>query len=137
MTQGRVAKNETRLIRAIENRGKKLDETSRAEELLIEKQEQSDRAKIDNLSLLDQVNFSTIELYIYQREETKLELITNDKNIDKYSPSFLYKIWQSIKTGWTWIENILVFICQFWTIIGAGAIVIFLLKKYNYLRKKN
>lgn len=135
MTQSRVAKNEARLIKAIDNRGKKLDETTRAEELLIEKQEQSDQAKIDNLSLLDQVNFSTIELNIYQREETKRELIANDKNIDKYKPSFLYNLWQSIKTGWIWIENLIVFFAQFWTIIGAGILIVFIIKKYKHLLK--
>lgn len=135
MTQTRVAKNETRLIRAIDNRGKKLDETARAEELLIEKQEQADQAKIDNLSLLDQVNFSTIELNIYQREETKRELIANDKNIGQYSPSFIYKIWDSIKTSWIWIENIFIFFLQFWSIIAIGVIVVFLLKKYKHLLK--
>jgi Domain of unknown function (DUF4349) len=135
MTQSRVSKNEARLIRAIDNRGKKLDETTRAEELLIEKQEQSDQAKIDNLSLLDQVNFSTIELNIYQREETKRELVINYKNLDKYKPSFFYSLWQSIKTGWSWIEHIIIFFTQFWTIIGGGILVLFLIKKYKHFLK--
>jgi len=50
MTQKRIYKNETRLTRAIEQRGRKLGETTDAEELLIEKQEQADQAKINNLT---------------------------------------------------------------------------------------
>ena len=53
LTQKRSAKNEERLTNAIDNRGKKLNETTVAEEILLSKQEQADNAKISNLSLTD------------------------------------------------------------------------------------
>ncbi|MCX6210171.1 MAG: DUF4349 domain-containing protein, partial [Bacteroidetes bacterium] len=67
LTQKRSAKYEQRLANAIDNRGKKLKETTVAEDVLLNKQEQADNAKVSNLSLNDQLNFSTITLAIYQR----------------------------------------------------------------------
>lgn len=64
LTIRRSDKNEVRLKNAIDNRGKKLTETTSAEELLLNKQEQADNARIANLSLKDQINFSTINLTI-------------------------------------------------------------------------
>ena len=55
LTQMRVDKHSTRLINAIDNRGKKLHETTNAEENLLNKQEQADNAKIANLELKDQI----------------------------------------------------------------------------------
>jgi len=84
LTQKRSAKTEKRLADAIDTRGKKLNETVQSEEILSNKQEQSDNAKIANLSLNDKINFSTITLSIYQRQDIKRELISNHKNITAY-----------------------------------------------------
>jgi hypothetical protein len=135
MTQSRLARNEKRLINAIDLRGKKLVETTSAEELLINKQEQADNSKIENLSLNDQVNFSTISLEIYQRVATKREVVANEKNITRYEPNLFLKLWESIKYGWRWVENILVFITRFWAIFIVGASIFFLVKKYGHLLK--
>jgi len=71
LTQKRSAKNEQRITNAIDNRGRKLNETTSAEEVLVRKQEQADNAKISNLALEDQIKFSTVNLYIYQRQTIK------------------------------------------------------------------
>jgi hypothetical protein len=81
LTLKRSAKNENRITHAIDHRGKKLNETTTAEEVVLSKQEQADNARIANLSLRDQLNFSTVNLVIYQRQSFRHELIANDKNI--------------------------------------------------------
>ena len=112
LTQKRSAKNEERLTNAIDNRGKKLNETTVAEEILLSKQEQADNAKISNLSLTDQIKFSTINLSIYQRQTIKRELISNDKNIDAYEPGFGTKILDALKYGWDILETFIVFLTK-------------------------
>lgn len=61
MTQKRSATNEKRLTSAIDSRGKRLDETTVAEDVLLGKQEQADNANLANLALKDQIKFSTSE----------------------------------------------------------------------------
>lgn len=136
LTQKRLDKNEGRLISAIDNRGKKLNETANAEELLLSKQEEADHAKISNLSLADQINFSTINLIIYQRKAVKYELIPNNKNIDAYTPSFGNKLLESLKLGWNLLEGLLIFLIKCWGIFLFALIAYFLHKKYRGKFKK-
>jgi len=124
------------LVSAIENRGKKLNETTDAEELLVSKQEQSDNARISNLSLKDQIEFSTVNLTIYQRQTVKRELISNDKNIEEYKPSFARKIIESLKFGWNILEAIVVFLIKLWGILLLGIVAFVIYKRYGHKLKK-
>lgn len=118
LTIRRSDKNEARLKNAIDNRGKKLNETTSAEELLLNKQEQADNARIANLSLKDQINFSTINLTIYQNEGVNYEKIAHEKK--QYEPSFGYRILDSLSYGWTIFEEIIVFILNLWGLLLLG-----------------
>jgi hypothetical protein len=131
LTQKRSIESEERLSQAIEKRGKKLIETTEAEELLLNKQEQSDNARISSLSLKDQIEFSTINLIIYQRQTVKRELISNDKNIEEYKPGFGLRILDSLKFGWNILEAIIVFLIKLWGIILIGAVIFFIYKRYK------
>ena len=136
MTQERSAKNEQRLTNAIDNRGKKLSETTVAEEVLLSKQEQADNAKISNLSLMDQINFSTINLYIYQRQTLKRELISNDKNIDEYEPGFGNKMLDALKFGWDIFEAFLLFLIKLWGLFLFGIVAYILYRKFGHKLKR-
>jgi hypothetical protein len=135
LTQKRSAKNEERLTNAIDYRGKKLNETTVAEEILLSKQEQADNAKISNLSLTDQIKFSTINLSIYQRQTIKRELISNDNNIDAYEPSFGTKILEALKFGWDILETFIVFLTKLWGLFLFAILVFFIYKKYGHKLK--
>jgi len=136
LTQKRSKESEERLSNAIEKRGKKLIETTEAEELLLNKQEQSDNARISSLSLKDQIEFSTVNLIIYQRQTVKRELISNDKNIEEYKPGFGLRILESLKFGWNILEAIIVFLIKLWGIILIGAVIFFIYKRYEHKFKK-
>ena len=131
LTLKRSTGNQSRLANAIKNRGKKLTETTSAEELLLSKQEQADNAQLSNLSLRDQLNFSTINLTIYQRQTIKRELIPNDENNKKYEPGFGTKIVDSLSMGWNILEAVLVFIISMWGLIVLGLLVFLIYKIYR------
>ena len=137
LTQKRSVKNEERLANAINNRGRKLNETTIAEEILLNKQEQADNAKISNLSLTDQIKFSTINLSIYQRQTIRRELISNDKNIEAYEPGFGMKILEALKFGWDMLETLLVFLTKLWGLFLFAILVYFFYKKYGRKQKPN
>jgi hypothetical protein len=130
LAQKRSEKNEERLVKAIDNRGKKLNETTSAEELLLGKQEQADNAKISNLSLKDQVEFSTVEIYLYQRQTTRTEVVSNNRIIGEYKPGFGQRIMKSIKSGWEILAEIVVFILNLWALFLLGVVVLFIYKRY-------
>ena len=120
LAQKRSNSSEKRLENAIDSKGKKLNQVVKAEETLDAKKEQNDASKLQNLSLQDQVNFSTLTLNIYQDESIKQEMVANEKSINAYRPNIGLQIWDSLKTGWFMLENIVSFIVVLWPFVLIG-----------------
>lgn len=127
LKEKREANQEKRLTKAIDSKGKKLNEVVQAENDLNQKSEQKDNSKLENISLADQVNFSTLTLQIYQRETIKKEMIANEK---QYRQGFGSKIIDGLENGWYLIEGIIAVIVQLWSIILIGILGYFGYKKY-------
>ena len=127
LTQNRNESQEKRLEKAIDTKGKKLNEVLAAEDNLNTKKEQKDNSKIENISLQDQVNFSTLTLQIYQRETIKEEMIANAKT---YRQDFGSKILDGLVSGWYVIEGIIAVVAQLWSVILIGIGGYFIFKKY-------
>lgn len=130
MAQKRSATTEKRIANDIDSKGKKLNQVIDAEENLATKKEENDNKTIENLSLNDQVNFSTLTLQIYQNESVKQEMIANEKSINAYRPHIGLQIWDSLKTGWFILENIISFIVVLWPFAIIGLLSWFGYKKY-------
>lgn len=135
LIQKRTLKNEERLTNAIDNNGKKLNDLVAAEEILLNKQQQADNAIISNLSLTDQINFSTINITIYQRQTINRELISNDKNIDSYEPGFRSKLLDALNFGWHMLETFIVFLTKLWALLLFAILIYFIYKKVGHILK--
>ena len=120
LAQKRSNSSEKRLENAIDSKGKKLNQVVNAEETLDSKKEQNDASKLQNLSLQDQVNFSTLTINIYQDESIKQEMVANEKSINAYRPNIGLQIWDSVKTGWFMLENIISFVVVLWPFALIG-----------------
>lgn len=130
LSQNRNSANQQRVQEAIQNRGKKLGETLDAEDRLHNSQTESDEAKLSNLSMKDQVNFSTLSLQLYQREEIKSEKVANPDN-EEFRTSLGVRLLDGLKTGWHILEEIIVFIANLWAFILIGFGIWFLYKKFK------
>jgi hypothetical protein len=135
MAEKRLNEYQKRLKNAIDEHGKKLNETSNAEENLLDKQEKADNATLSNIDLKDKVSYSTVTLNIYQSQSVKRELIENDKNIESYKPGFLHQIKEAIEAGWIVFEYIVLFIMQMWGVILIGIVIYFVVRRF-LLKKK-
>lgn len=130
LAQKRLKKHEERLTKAIDQKAKKLTESTNAEDHLLAKQEWQDQAQINNLQLLDQINFSTVKIQMYQRQIIVRELIENDRNIEEYQPNFFAKVRESVKDGWYILEELLLFFTELWGIIILIIAGFFAYRKY-------
>ncbi|WP_296147212.1 DUF4349 domain-containing protein [uncultured Flavobacterium sp.] len=133
LSQKRNQQNQARVEDAIQNRGKKLGETVDAEDRVYDSQTQADEARINNLSLKDQVNFSTVSLSLYQNEAIKRETIANSES-EEFRTSIGVRLLDGLKTGWHILEEIIVFIVHLWAFILIGFAGWFIYKK---TRKKS
>ena len=125
LTQNRSNKSGQRIETAIDKKGKKLDETVNGEEKLSNKQSQGDNAKLANLYLKDQINYSTIEIEIYQRENIKRDLYLNDKNTEAYQPGFLSKLGSEFHSGWEMLIEVVLFLAGIWWVLIIAATVVY------------
>ena len=130
MAQKRSTSSEDRLAKAIDTKGKKLNQIVEAENKLEDKKEQNDANKLQNLSLEDQVNFSTLTLQIYQDETITQEMIANEKSLNSYRPNIGLQIWESLKSGWFILENILAFLVSLWPFMLIGFLGFIGFKKF-------
>lgn len=130
LAQKRSNSSEKRLENAIDSKGKKLNQVVKAEETLDAKKEQNDASKLQNLSLQDQVNFSTLTLNIYQDKSIKQEMVANEKSINAYRPNIGLQIWESVKTGWFMLEHIVSFVVVLWPFALIGFLGLLGYKKF-------
>jgi len=130
LSQKRNQQNQARVEDAIKNRGKKLGETVDAEDRVYDSQTQADDAKVSNLSLKDQVNFSTLSLSLYQKEALKRETIA-DSESEEFRTNIGVRLMDGLKTGWHILEEIIVFIVHLWAFILIGFVSWFIYKKFK------
>lgn len=130
LSQKRSANTEKRVEKAIDEKGKKINDIMEAENTLANQKEANDNHTIDNLSLQDQINFSTVTLQLYQNETIRQEIMPSEKNSNAYKPNLGIQILDSLKNGWYILESVFVFIINLWPFILIGFGGFFLYKKY-------
>ena len=131
LSQKRSANTEKRVEKAIDEKGKKINDIMEAENTLANQKEAHDNHKIEQLSMQDQINFSTITLQLYQKETIKQEVTASEKDNNSYKPNLGIQIIDSLKSGWYILEGIFVFFLQLWPFILIGCGGYYLYKKYS------
>jgi len=135
LAQKRESRSAQRVENAIDNRGRRLNETVDAEETLSDKQQNADNAYLSNLLLMDSVTYSTITLSIYQRESIMKELTANEKNVDAYQ-SFGYRLLDALRSGGNALLEVFLFLVNIWPVILVVCVGIYIYKKVKRYRNK-
>lgn len=128
--QKRSSSTEKRIEKAIDAKGKKINDIIEAETNLASQKEQNDNRKIENLSLQDQVSFSTLTLELYQRDSIKQEIVANEKDKYSFQPNIGLQIVDALKGGWYILQEIIVFLIQLWWLLVLSGIGFFIYRKY-------
>jgi len=137
LKQNRIAKHEDRMNHAIDKSRGKLSETADAQDGLLNKQEQADDALINNLTLHDQVKFSTINLSLYQPETAEHELVFNPKSITPYQPGLKTQLAEAAQFGWSLFAAILVFVVRMWPLVLFGFAIGFGYRRFRKIGLTN
>lgn len=130
LAQKRNSITQKRVAKAIDEKGKKLNQVIDAEDKLASQKEQNDTTLLQNLALEDQVSFSTISLDIYQEETVKQEMIVNEMSENEYRPNIGIQLWDGFKSGWFMLEKIVSFVVVLWPFILIGTLSWLGYKKY-------
>lgn len=119
LIQERVRKHEKRLDKLVTKRPGKVDEALTGEDALYSLGEQGEEAFVENLSLEDQVQYSTVTLEIYQEQLVARTMQPNLDNLDAFEPSFSRQALQSLALSWEILEALVLFLLKFWWILGT------------------
>nr|WP_315152276.1 DUF4349 domain-containing protein [uncultured Flavobacterium sp.] len=134
LLQKRSATNEKRMSNAIDTKGKKINDIINAETQLENKKAQSDSSAIENLSLQDQINYSTITLQLYQREVVKQELVANEKQGYYFEPSIGIQILDALQSGWFHLLSLVVLLLKLWWLALIGLVIYWIFKKAPFIK---
>ncbi len=128
LAEKRYKNYKQRYTKAIDTKGRKLKETVIAEETLATSEQIADNKTIESLELMDQVNYSTVTLYIYQSQTIKEALVANEKTIAPYVPSFGERLGGAFKDGWFVFEQIILFFVNIWGVLVLMVAMFFLIR---------
>jgi hypothetical protein len=123
----RYTKHEERLTQAINNN--KTKNVLNAENSLLSTQEQADENMVAELELKDKIEYSTVQLLIYQDEKVKTDKVFSEERTPSYKPSFGKEFNSSIKLGWEIVEFLFLLLVKLWPFILIGFGVYFGVKK--------
>ena len=120
LSQKRIKKQNKRLESHQQNRGGDILEATTAEERLMDQETNLDYLTLSQNGLQDDIAFSTVHLYFYQKETTLKEISPAPENIDSYQPGFFTQAGERIADGWKIGKAFLLFLLNSWFIIAIA-----------------
>lgn len=117
----------------VDNRGKKLGESTLAEDKILDRQMQADEVRLQTMSLEDQVNYCTINLAIYQEAIVIKSVKPNFEYVAASKPNIFSRIGDALIQGWWILEEIIVFFVKIW---GVLLVVVGIVMLGLYLNKR-
>ncbi len=131
LKQERLNKKEKRVSTAIDNNGKKLDSVIDAEEVLDNTIDDANKTKLAEYDIKDQIEYSTINIKLYQSTTNYQEKVLREKPTEEYKPSLGEQAIEALHNGWIIISTLFIFLLNIWPIILIAVLAWILYSKYK------
>ena len=95
----------------------------------------ADVARMETLRIADKIQYSTIDLDIYQNESAIQRLIANEKPVAAYKSGFWSDIADALRYGWDWMKEILIGIIGLLPFVLIACLVLWGYKKLRVKAK--
>lgn len=127
----RLNRKEKRVSNAIDTNGKKLDSVIDAEEVLDNTIDDANKTKLAEYDIKDQIEYSTINIKLYQSTSEYKEKVLREKPIEEYRPSLGDQAIGALYNGWTIISALFILLLNIWPIILIAILGWVLYSKYK------
>lgn len=126
LSEARFAKHRKRFEAAIDQQGKKLPQTTAAEDELAMKESSADETRIQTISLLDDVSYSTLTLKIYQPTTQRTERYAYMAPVKPYEPGFGNRLLTAATDSGHIFAELLLFLVKLWplAIVAMGVVLL-------------
>ncbi|MDX2174128.1 MAG: DUF4349 domain-containing protein [Bacteroidota bacterium] len=138
LAENRYNQYKKNVKKSVETTKAKLNQVNEAHETILEKQTLADQTSIESMDLIDHVNYSTLNLELYQAQSVTSEAKPLSTTIKPYEASFLSKLGHSFLNGFQLLKNLVLFFVDIWGILFILVILFFSIKKIvHYFTKKS
>lgn len=131
MKEKRNREYEQRVLKQVDTKTMKQEEATAAQDRALQSREAADDAKLANLSLDNQVKYSTVHMLIYQAQSTSKVKVCNEANLARYKPSFVIQMKDALYEGWEGFEVFVVGIAHLWMFAILVVIGIFFYRRWK------
>ncbi len=135
--RARYGHYKNRLEKHLTSGSGKLNQVVAAEENLLEKQSLSDQAYMASYELVEKVNYSTIQVDLYQAAAIEKEVVAVNPAVDPYTPSFAENLRHSFLTGFEMLIQVVLFLLKCWGLIVLGLVLFIGYKKTKSMVAKH
>lgn len=98
---------------------------------------QRDEALIQKKEFEDKVDFSTINLSLYQLSKIRqTELVDVEAVFEKHSPGFFWRLFSSLRVGWYGLLDLLLALLQVWPLWVVMGLGLYGLRRWSVSRRR-
>jgi hypothetical protein len=108
--------------RSASGTGTSLSFTGDADDQRLKHLQRADEAEMANISLEDQIRYSTITINIYQRPDIRRTVLADEMNISAYTPGAGSLLCDAFETGWKILLAIMIFFTRLWGVFLLGGL---------------
>lgn len=131
MKEKRNREYEQRLLKQVDTKAMKQEDATTAQDHALQSREAADNARLANLSLDNQVKYSTVHMLIYQSQSTRKVKVYNEADLARYKPSFAAQLRDALYDGWEGFEVFAVGIAHLWVFAMWVLIVVFIYWRFK------
>lgn len=129
------SRTENRYEKASEKKTSTLEEYAASEYLNTERQNDVIDRQIENLGMMDKVNFSTVTISIYQDTEAYKNVVANLDH-SKFEAGFGASSIMALQDGWEFMVSSILFLIRIWPLYLFGIGLFFLIRFIDKFRPK-
>ena len=96
----------------------------------------ADQAMLNNLSLEDAVQYSTVSLVLYQDPATQYTKFIRPPVSEEFGTSFFDQLGQSVTEGWLFLKLIILSLTKGWSLMLIALVVLIIYHRFFVSAKK-
>jgi hypothetical protein len=116
LAERRLNKHTQLAQKKVNNSSSNISKINAVENDILDKEELADNKRLESVELIDQVNYSTVKINLYQDQTEKSRVILKPLVTEPYQPSFVQKLGKAIESGFGVLKAFILFIAEGWSI---------------------
>ncbi len=116
LAERRLAKHTRLAQKKVNTSTSNISKINAVENDILDKEELADNKRLESVELIDQVNYSTVKINLYQPQTEKSRVILKPFVTKPYEPTFLQKLGKALESGFSVLKAFILFLAEGWSV---------------------